>query len=50
MSFAIANNMLAPNTRATNVRIFPQATTITTWNNYENLKDESFGMKHPKRC
>jgi hypothetical protein len=47
--FAIANNLLVPSFRAINLRISPQTTT-TTWNNSENPKDGSFGMKHFERC
>jgi hypothetical protein len=43
MSFAIANNMLAPNIKAANLRISPQVTTIITWIHFENPKDGSFG-------
>jgi hypothetical protein len=50
MSFVIANNMSTPSTRAINLRISPQATTIIAWNNYENPEDGSSNMKHPKRC
>jgi hypothetical protein len=50
MSFAIANNLLAPSIRATDLGISPQATTIVAWNNYENPEDGSSSMKHPKRC
>jgi hypothetical protein len=50
MSFAIANNLLASNTKATDLRISPQVTTATVWNNFENLEDGSSGMKHPERC
>jgi hypothetical protein len=40
MSFAIANNLLTPNVRATDLGISPWATVITTsYNNFENLKD-----------
>jgi hypothetical protein len=39
MPFAIANNLLAPSTKAINLKISPQATASTTWNNYENPKD-----------
>jgi hypothetical protein len=49
MSFAIANNQLVPNTKATNLRVSPRTTT-TTQNNFENLKDGSFSMKHFERC
>jgi hypothetical protein len=49
VSFAIANNLIAPGTKATNLKIHPRATT-TTWNNYKNLKDGSLSMKHLKRC
>jgi hypothetical protein len=47
MSFAITNNMLTPNTKATDLKMSPRAT-IVTWNNSKNLKDGSFGMKHFK--
>jgi hypothetical protein len=45
MSFAIANNLLTPIIRATNLKITLQTTTIA-WNNFENLKDRFPGMKH----
>lgn len=48
MSFAIANNLITLNTRATDLEISPRVTLVTIWNNFENLKDEPFGMKHPK--
>jgi hypothetical protein len=50
MSFAIANNLLAPSTRATNLGISSQTTIAPTWNNFENHEDGSFGMKHRKKC
>jgi hypothetical protein len=50
VSFVIANNLLAPNTKATNLGISPLATTSPTWNNSKNPEDGSFGMKHRKRC
>jgi hypothetical protein len=50
VSFAIANNLLTPSNRAIDLGISPQTTTTTIWNNSENLKDGSFGMKHHKRC
>jgi hypothetical protein len=50
VSFAIANNVLTPNIRATDLGISPRAIVTITWNNSENLEDESFGMKHLKRC
>jgi hypothetical protein len=50
MSFAIANNLLAPNIKATNLRISPQATTKSSWNNFENHEDGFYGMNHPKKC
>jgi len=37
-----------PNTKATNLGISPQTTTTTTWNNFENPKNESSRMKHLK--
>jgi hypothetical protein len=48
VSFAIANNLLALNTKAIDLRISPRAT-ATTCNNFENLKDGFFGMKHHER-
>jgi hypothetical protein len=44
--------MLAPITKATNLRISPLATTTPPpiWNNSENPKDGSFSMKHCERC
>ncbi len=42
--------MLDPNTRAIDLVISPQTTTITTWNNSKNPKDGSSGMKHLERC
>jgi hypothetical protein len=50
MSFAIANNLLAHNTRAMDLGISPQTTIAITWNNFENPEDGSFGMKHLKKC
>ncbi len=50
MSFAIANNMLAPNVIANDLKISLWAIMTITWNNFKNPKDGSFGMKHPKRC
>jgi len=49
VSFTIANNMLNPSIRATDLRISPQETIITIWNS-KNLKNGSFGVKHPERC
>jgi hypothetical protein len=43
------HNLKTPNTRAIDLRISPWATTITTWNNFENHEGGSFGMKHPKK-
>jgi hypothetical protein len=45
MSFAIANNLLAPNIMATNLKISPQVRIIIVWNNFENFKDVSSNMK-----
>jgi hypothetical protein len=42
MSFAIVNTVLAPNTRAIDLGIFPWATTIIAWKNSKNLEDGSF--------
>ncbi len=50
ISFAIANNLLAPSTRATDLGISPQVTIATIWNNFENPKDGSFSMKHFEKC
>ncbi len=49
MSFSIANNLLTPSIKATDLKITPQATT-TIWNNFENPKDGSSSMKHLSRC
>jgi hypothetical protein len=49
MSFAIANNLLTPSNRATDLGISPPTTTLIAWNNFENPKDGSFGMKHHER-
>ncbi len=38
MSFTIANNLLPPNTRATNLGISPHATATIAWNNSKNPK------------
>jgi hypothetical protein len=46
MSFVIANDLLAPSTRAIELRISPWATIVVGWNNSENAKDKFFGMKH----
>jgi hypothetical protein len=48
--FTIANNMLTPNTKATNLGISPWTTIGTMYNNLENFKDGSYGMKHLKIC
>jgi len=45
----IANNLLAPYTKATNARISPWATTKLIWNNSKNLEDGSSGTKHLER-
>jgi hypothetical protein len=49
MSFAIINNFLVPNIKATNLGILSWVT-IETYNKFKNPKDGSFGVKHPKRC
>jgi hypothetical protein len=46
VSFAIANNLLAPSTKATDLGTSLQAIVVGAWNNFENLEDGSFGMKH----
>jgi len=50
MSFAIANNLLAHNTKATDLGISPQTIMAVAWNNSENLKDGSSSMKHLEIC
>jgi hypothetical protein len=45
MFFTVANNLLALTLRPS---ISPWATT-TNWNNYENLEDGSFDIKHFER-
>jgi hypothetical protein len=50
MSFAIGNKFLTLNTKATNFKMSPQATTSTTWNYFENFKDGSLNIKHLERC
>jgi len=50
MSFAIANNLLAPNIRAIDLRISPWAITLITYNSFEKFEDGSFGMKHLEKC
>jgi hypothetical protein len=49
-SFAMLNNLVASNTKATELKISPWATMPTTWNIFENLEDGLFGMKHPEKC
>jgi len=46
MFFVIANNLLAPNTKATNLGISPLATSSITLNNFKNFKDGSCSLKH----
>jgi hypothetical protein len=50
MFFAIANDLLAPSIRATKVGISSRAIAIVVWNNFENVEDESSGMKHHDKC
>ncbi len=50
MSFAIANNLLAPNTKAIDLRISQQTIVATIYNKSENLENGSFGMKNPNKC
>jgi hypothetical protein len=50
MAFAIANNMLAPNTMVVDLKTSPPKTTTVVWNNFENPEDGSSGMKHFERC
>ncbi len=50
VSLVITNNLLAPSIKATDLGISPRATTTIAWNNFENLEDGSFGMKHPEKC
>ncbi len=47
-AIAIANNLLAPNTKAIDLRICPQIITTIVWNNFENLEDGSFGRNNLK--
>jgi hypothetical protein len=49
LSFTIAINLLTPSTKAADLEISPRTIVAATWNNYENLEDGSFSMKHPKR-
>jgi hypothetical protein len=46
MSFTIANNLLAPNTKAVDIGISPRTTTIA-WNTSKNVEDGLFSMNHP---
>jgi hypothetical protein len=46
MSFAIANNLLAPNTKAIDLGISPQLIMAIARNNSKDFKDGSFSMKH----
>jgi hypothetical protein len=48
MSFAITNNLLVLNIKATKLGISPRAIVTIAWNNFQNPKDGSFGMKHLK--
>jgi hypothetical protein len=50
MSFTIANNLLAYNTRAIDLKISPQTTITIAWNNFKNLEDGSSSMKHLEKC
>jgi hypothetical protein len=50
VSFAIANNLLAPNTKAIDLRISQQTIVATIYNKSENLENGSFGMKNPNKC
>jgi hypothetical protein len=50
MSFAITNNLITANIKATNLRISLQTTTLVAWNNSENPGDGCLNMKLPKRC
>jgi hypothetical protein len=47
MSFAIANNLLTPSTEATYLRISPQTTVTTIWNNFEKHEDGFSSMMYP---
>jgi hypothetical protein len=46
VSFAISNNLLAPSTKGTDLKISPRATIAVAWNNSENPEDGSNNMKH----
>jgi hypothetical protein len=48
--FAITNNLLTPNAKATDLGISPWATTPGAWNNFEKFEDGSFNMNHHERC
>jgi hypothetical protein len=50
MSFAIANNLLAPNIKAIDLRISPWAITLITYNSFEKFENGSFGMKYFEKC
>ncbi len=51
MSFAIAKNLLTPNTRAIDLKISPWAiVVVVAWNNFKNPEDGSSSMKHFERC
>ncbi len=49
VSFTIANNLLAPSTKAIDLGISPRTIVTIAWNNFKNFEDGSFGMKRPKR-
>jgi len=50
VSFAIANNLLTPSTKATDLGISSWTIITTIWNNFENPEDGSSSMKHLEIC
>ncbi len=53
MSFAIANNLLAPNIRAIDLRISPRAIAPVGYNSFENFEDgyeasQEMFVNHPR--
>jgi len=50
MSFAITNNLPAPNIKAIDLKMPPQAIAVITKNNSKNFEDGFFGMKHFLKC
>jgi hypothetical protein len=44
VSFAIANNLLAPSIKAIDLRISPQVIALVACNSFEKFEDMSFGL------